>query len=243
MEPRRLVVGLLDGIPVRIVARTPTLAHVELLEPLLGRVEDQHVARLDPPLAVWDADVLAVRLLDPQDVDVLVAQLQLGEGAACNPVVVLDGQLADRPVRLQRAPPNDRISDDTAVTRPALPSSIRPPTIRRRTGWVTTSSASDVVNPTPVSAERAWKRADSRDIPVSDSATVATRTTSSDSSTITSTEMRATIALLVPGARINRTATKTEYAHELGDGTVLCTARRRGRTQTQVCRRRAGGDS
>ena len=32
-------------------------------------------------------------------------------------------------------------------------------TMRRRTGWFTVCSASDVVYPTPVKAERAWKRA------------------------------------------------------------------------------------
>ncbi len=39
-------------------------------------------------------------------------------------------------------------------------------TMRRRTGWSTTLSASLVVKPAPVNAERAWKRATSRPIPV-----------------------------------------------------------------------------
>jgi hypothetical protein len=33
--------------------------------------------------------------------------------------------------------------------------------IRRRSGWFTTVSYSDVVKPAPVKAERAWKRATS----------------------------------------------------------------------------------
>jgi hypothetical protein len=38
-----------------------------------------------------------------------------------------------------------------------------------------------------------------RDMPVSDSATVATRVISTDNSTMTSTEMRATIVAVIPG--------------------------------------------
>jgi hypothetical protein len=52
--------------------------------------------------------------------------------------------------------------------------------MRRRTGWLTTCSASLVVKPTPVSAERAWNLADSRDKPVRVKATVAMRLISSD---------------------------------------------------------------
>src|SRR3954451_6151423 len=77
--------------------------------------------------------------------------------------------------------------------------------IRRRRGWLTTSSASAVVKPTPDSAERAWKRADSRDMPVSVSATVATRVIKSDSITITSTEIRATIRPLISRGGLGRT--------------------------------------
>ncbi|MET8453821.1 hypothetical protein [Streptomyces sp. NPDC005209] len=43
----------------------------------------------------------------------------------------------------------------TTVAAPALPSSISIVAIRRRTGWLTMLSASVVVKPTPVKAERA----------------------------------------------------------------------------------------
>jgi hypothetical protein len=59
--------------------------------------------------------------------------------------------------------------------------------IRRRTGWPTTASASAVVKPTPKNADRAWKREDSCDIPVSVSATAPTRAISSDASRTTKT--------------------------------------------------------
>jgi hypothetical protein len=86
-------------------------------------------------------------------------------------------------------------SDPTAATTPALPSSISVMTMRRRTGCLTTSSDSLVVKPAPVKAERAWKRAASLDRPVSVSATVATRVTSSESSNTTSSVARAVIRL------------------------------------------------
>jgi hypothetical protein len=48
-----------------------------------------------------------------------------------------------------------------------------------------------VVKPTPKNADRAWNRADSRESPVSDSATVATRVTTSESRTTAKTEASA----------------------------------------------------
>ena len=59
----------------------------------------------------------------------------------------------------------------TVVTRPAPPSRTSSITIRRRTGWLTTASASLVVNPAPENGERAWNRADPRDTRVNVSAT------------------------------------------------------------------------
>ena len=79
------------------------------------------------------------------------------------------------------------------ATIPALPASISHMMIRRLTGWRTTLSDSVVVNPAPLKAERAWKRAASRDMPVAVSATVAARVTTSERvSTIMSVRMAAT---------------------------------------------------
>jgi uncharacterized membrane protein len=86
----------------------------------------------------------------------------------------------------------------TTVTIPALPTSIRNITIRRRTGWFTTASDSLVVKPAPDSAERAWKRADSRDRPVSARATVATRVISSERITATNTLVSASTSSPFP---------------------------------------------
>src|SRR4051794_20246373 len=96
---------------------------------------------------------------------------------------------------------NDRTSVATTVTIPALPSSMRTITTRRRTGWLTTLSASLVVKPTPDSAERAWKRALSRDMPVSVRAIVATRVMSSETTTTARSEIAATT---VPRERSDR---------------------------------------
>jgi hypothetical protein len=46
-------------------------------------------------------------------------------------------------------PANDTSTDATLVTTPALDSSMSVSTMRGRTGWLTTSSASVVVKPTP----------------------------------------------------------------------------------------------
>ena len=83
------------------------------------------------------------------------------------------------------------ISDATTVTMPALPNSIRNITTRRRTGCVSMFSASEVVKPTPESAERAWKRAVSRESPVTISATVAKRVTISETTTTMKTDVTA----------------------------------------------------
>ena len=52
--------------------------------------------------------------------------------------------------------------------------------MRRLTGWRTTLSDSVVVKPAPLKAERAWKRAASRDMPVAVNAIVAARVTTSE---------------------------------------------------------------
>ena len=49
----------------------------------------------------------------------------------------------------------EMMSEEMAGAIPALPSSMSRRMIRRRTGWLTTFSASSVVKPTPVNAERA----------------------------------------------------------------------------------------
>jgi hypothetical protein len=89
----------------------------------------------------------------------------------------------------------------TVVTRPALPSSMRIITTRRRTGWVTTASASLVVNPVPASADRAWKRAASWDMPVSTSARVATRVITSEMTATAKTLATASTATTYPKRR------------------------------------------
>ncbi len=78
-----------------------------------------------------------------------------------------------------------RMSDETAVTMPALPSSIRVSTMRLRTGWRTTCSDSDVVKPAPENADLAWKRAACRAMPVWVRATAAMRVTKMDRVTTT----------------------------------------------------------
>jgi hypothetical protein len=83
-----------------------------------------------------------------------------------------------------------------------LPASISISTIRRRTGWFTTDSASRVVNPVPVKADRAWKRAVSRESPVAISATVATRVTINEMRTTTSSEAIASTSTLYPRSAI-----------------------------------------
>src|SRR4051812_5768664 len=92
----------------------------------------------------------------------------------------------------------DRTTDASTVTIPALPSTTSHRTILRRTGWLTTDSASLVVNPTPKNAERAWNRATSRDSPVCSSAAVPTRVMISETVTVTRTAMKAATPLLMP---------------------------------------------
>ena len=88
------------------------------------------------------------------------------------------------------APPwlNPRMRVLAEATMPTLPMSMSIMTTRRRSGWPTTCSDSEVVNPAPVRAERAWKRAVVRDMPVATRMSVATRVTTSDSATSTSSE-------------------------------------------------------
>ncbi len=66
------------------------------------------------------------------------------------------------------------------VATPRPPMSMRIMMIRRRTGCSTTASDSLVVKPAPVRAERAWKRAAGRAMPVRVRAIVAMRVMSSD---------------------------------------------------------------
>ena len=84
------------------------------------------------------------------------------------------------------------------VANPTLPRSISAMMMRRRAGWATTASDSVVVNPTPVSADRAWKRADGWDIPVAVSAMVAIRVRSSDSMATTRSRMTPYTKLFYP---------------------------------------------
>src|SRR5579875_3589777 len=74
------------------------------------------------------------------------------------------------------------------ATMPALPSSIRVMITRRRKGWSTTFSDSEVVKPEPVKADRAWKRAAWEESPVATRMTVATLVIRRESATTTSSE-------------------------------------------------------
>ncbi len=65
--------------------------------------------------------------------------------------------------------------------------------IFRRSGVVTASSDSAVVNPAREKADNAWKEAASRDRPVIISATAPIRTTSMESETMANREMIANI--------------------------------------------------
>src|SRR4051794_1912024 len=94
-----------------------------------------------------------------------------------------------------------RTTEASTVTMPALPSSTSHRTIRRRTGWLTTVSASLVVKPTPKNALRAWKRATSRERPVCCSAEVPTRVMSRLTETVTRTAMTAATVWLFPDGR------------------------------------------
>ena len=66
----------------------------------------------------------------------------------------------------------------TSVGTPRLPTNIAVEISLRRAGWLTTFSASEVVNPAPVKAERAWKAATSGGVPVATSAPVTSRVNS-----------------------------------------------------------------
>src|SRR3954454_12846904 len=104
-------------------------------------------------------------------------------------------------MRLRVRPPlllADRTTEASTVTIPALPRSTSQMTIRRRTGWLTTDSASLVVNPTPKNADRAWNRATSRERPVCTSAEVPTRVISRLTETERRTAMTAATLWLFP---------------------------------------------
>jgi len=73
----------------------------------------------------------------------------------------------------------------TSVGVPRLPTNIVVPIIFRRAGWFTTFSASVVVNPAPLKAERAWKDATSGGRPVAISAPAAMRVNAIDSTATT----------------------------------------------------------
>ena len=98
----------------------------------------------------------------------------------------------------------DSIRVDAAVTKPTPRNCINRLMMRRRTGWRSTASASSVVKPVPVHAERAWNLAASRDMPDRVSATEAMRTTISE---IKSTISRELTAIMVqPRLRHRREA-------------------------------------
>ncbi|WP_158579989.1 hypothetical protein [Geodermatophilus marinus] len=101
-----------------------------------------------------------------------------------------------KPPAVESTPVKLRMRVPSTDTAPAPLTSMSTMTIRRRAGWSTTDSASDVVKPVPVKADRAWNRACWRVIPVMVRATVATRVTTSPSMTTTTSEMTAAM----PGA-------------------------------------------
>ena len=83
------------------------------------------------------------------------------------------------------------IREAATVAMPKLLTSINVMMMRRRTGWWAMLSDSPVVKPTPVRAERAWKRADSRDRPVKAKAAVAMRVMSMEMASTISNEKTA----------------------------------------------------
>jgi hypothetical protein len=86
-----------DGQRVRALALAAAAALVEFRDPLPAAVEHQHVTRLRHVVTVRGALIAAVRSLDAKDEDALVAQPELAERPAGDPVVGLDLQLVDRP--------------------------------------------------------------------------------------------------------------------------------------------------
>ena len=103
-----------------------------------------------------------------------------------------------------RVSTNDAISEATIDASPAFPASIRIMMIRRRTGWLTTCSDSELVNPEVVNALRAWNRARCSESPVCTSATVATRTTTSEQTMTVSSDRMASMGAEHTAGRIGR---------------------------------------
>ncbi len=68
---------------------------------------------------------------------------------------------------------------------PTLPTNIVVAMMRRRSGWLTTFSVSDVVKPAPLKAERAWNAATSGGVPVAIRAPVASRTNTMETTATT----------------------------------------------------------
>src|SRR5690606_4290506 len=93
---------------------------------------------------------------------------------------------------------NVNISDDMTVTIPALPIIIKLKIIRLLTGWFIMFSDSDVVNPTPVYAERDWDFALSVERPVWTNAIVAIFVIKAEMET---TKKRVMAAIICDGIR------------------------------------------
>jgi hypothetical protein len=102
---------------------------------------------------------------------------------------------------LKLPPRKPRMSELAAATMPAFPSSIKAMMVLRRTGWSTTDSDSRVVKPDPVKADRAWKRAEARDMPVATRMTVATLVMTKETATTSSSDATATTTYMLPRFR------------------------------------------
>ena len=127
---------------MRAMRRIPELLSEMTYEEAKSAAEDGAVALL--PAGATEAHGPHL----PLSTDVVISQT-----AARLAVALLRAQRIASLVLL--LPEKERMSEATIVTNPAFPTVISNSTMRRRTGWLTTFSASRVVNPTPMKAERA----------------------------------------------------------------------------------------
>src|SRR5690606_32534274 len=89
------VLLFLDRHLVRLSGEEVGTALVQAGECFIAPIDDDDVAGLEQRVTVWVPDVAAVATLDPQDIQPLVAQPQLREGATLHRVVLRDLHFAD----------------------------------------------------------------------------------------------------------------------------------------------------